>query len=357
MQGWSVRYPMRAGIKTRIRRHIRVTQDDVAELDPLAFVLNRKEHRAVTRVERPVRGNRGVLSARAHLRSATVFGVQVGLHHPFAKRFEHRNLEHIPLTRSTALDERRQHPGIRIHAGRNVGDRRADPTGYLGRTRDAHEPRLALHEQVVRLFLFILAAATVARNRNVDEPRVECGCLGGAESEALDGAGRKVLNEDVGLSNKRPQRCDSRLALEVEHDALFVAVDPHEVARLTVHGRVVRTGKITGVAFDFDDASAEVAELTGRERRGHGLLETDDGDAVEWAGGGGARCACAGCACASHPRSFRRRMLFARSTTGLSIISPSSWVALPSSATTWVAQATCSFVGVKPATMASNWAG
>ena len=98
------------------------------------------------------------------MRRAAVFGVEVGLHHPFAQRFEHRNLEHIALTCATALDERRQHTGIRVHSRGDVGDRDAHATRYFGRARDAHQTGFTLHEQVVRLLLFVFAAAAVARD-------------------------------------------------------------------------------------------------------------------------------------------------------------------------------------------------
>ena len=69
--------------------------------------------------------------------------------------------------------------------------------------------------------------------------------------------------------------------LEVELDALLAAVQPDEVAGLAVHGPVVAAGEVAGAGpLDLDHARAEVGELAGGERRGHRLLQGDDGEAA-----------------------------------------------------------------------------
>ena len=114
--------------------------------------------------------------------------------------------------------------------------------------------------------------------------RIEGHRLVGTEPESLDRAGGQVLNEDVRLADERAQCVDAGLALEVEHDALFVAIDPHEVARFAVNLVVVGAGEIAGVAFNLDDTGTEIAQLARCEGRGHRLLERHDEDAVKWSG-------------------------------------------------------------------------
>lgn len=53
----------------------------------------------------------------------------------------------------------------------------------------------------------------------------------------------------------------------------------------TAGSGVVTAGEVTAVrALDLDDPGAEVGELPGGERGGDGLLDGDDGDAVQGEG-------------------------------------------------------------------------
>jgi hypothetical protein len=68
--------------------------------------------------------------------------------------------------------------------------------------------------------------------------------------------------------------------LEVEGDRLLVPVGPREVGAEPVDDLVVAAGEVAaGPVLDLDDARAEVAEMTGADRRRDGLLNRDDGDA------------------------------------------------------------------------------
>jgi hypothetical protein len=65
-----------------------------------------------------------------------------------------------------------------------------------------------------------------------------------------------------------------------ELDAFLPPVQPHEVAGLPVHRAVETAGEVPGArALDLDHPRAEVGELAGGERAGHGLLQRDDRDA------------------------------------------------------------------------------
>src|SRR5699024_760117 len=72
-----------------------------------------------------------------------------------------------------------------------------------------------------------------------------------------------------------------------EREALLRPVDPHEVARHPLDGRVVAAGEVANPgALDLDDPGPQVCELAGGERGRDGLLAADDGDALERAGAG-----------------------------------------------------------------------
>src|SRR5690606_10019789 len=65
-------------------------------------------------------------------------------------------------------------------------------------------------------------------------------------------------------------------------DAFLGAVAPDEMARQPVGPRVVGAGEIAGAgALDLDDPSAEIGQQPGAIGSGDGLLQRNDGDAVE----------------------------------------------------------------------------
>lgn len=113
----------------------------------------------------------------------------------------------------------------------------------------------------------------------MNEPRVNLAQLLVPEAEALDGAGGEVLDEDIGLGEQGVKDLLALRVLEVEGEALLVAIEPDEVARHSVDRRIVAAREIAGARpFDLDHPGPEVRELPRGERRRHGLLTADDGD-------------------------------------------------------------------------------
>jgi len=105
------------------------------------------------------------------------------------------------------------------------------------------------------------------------------------QAHAGGGAGCEVLHEYVGLGQQGIEDAVGGLLLEVEGQAFLGAVGPHEVRGQAVDALVVATGKVAAArAFDLDHAGAQVGQLAGAERRGDGMFQADDGDAVQRAG-------------------------------------------------------------------------
>jgi hypothetical protein len=73
----------------------------------------------------------------------------------------------------------------------------------------------------------------------VDEPRIASHRGRTAEPESVDSAGREVLHEHVRSRDEFVERMPALVGLQVEHDALLVAVEPHEVARFPADSVVV----------------------------------------------------------------------------------------------------------------------
>ena len=102
---------------------------------------------------------------------------------------------------------------------------------------------------------------------------------------SLAGTGRprgQVLYEDVRPAEQPRQHLSGLGMLDIERKRLLRPVEPDEVRRLALHRRVIRACEVTHTgALDLDDAGAQISQLSGREGRGHRLLEREDGDPLE----------------------------------------------------------------------------
>src|SRR5687767_9115780 len=103
-----------------------------------------------------------------------------------------------------------------------------------------------------------------------------------AEAEPLDRARSEVVDEDVGTGEEGDAGVAVLGPREIERDAAFSAVQPHEVGRLALHDGVVPPREIAAAgALDLYDVGTEVGEMPRAERPRDGLLERDHADAVE----------------------------------------------------------------------------
>src|SRR5262245_50653515 len=70
--------------------------------------------------------------------------------------------------------------------------------------------------------------------------------------------------------------------LEIKRQALFGAVEPHEMRRHTLDGFVVAACEVAHFGpFDLDHARTEVCKLTRSKRSGHRMLQSDYRNAIE----------------------------------------------------------------------------
>jgi hypothetical protein len=127
----------------------------------------------------------------------------------------------------------------------------------------------------------------VRRSRRVaadvadDQPGMRFAQRLAADAETVGGARRQVLHEDVGLGDHRAHEFEILRLLQVDAAGLLAPVDPHEIARLTERIVVVAAGEVAVRAFELDDPRAGVGQPRGRKRRGHGLLQCDDGRSLQ----------------------------------------------------------------------------
>ena len=109
----------------------------VAEADPLALVLQAEHHRgAVAGRERAVRVDGRVTRAGARRRRRAFECVVERVAGPLGQRLEHRDVDALSLAGLAALQQRREDIAVRVHAGRDVGDRRPRLAGLFRRAGD-----------------------------------------------------------------------------------------------------------------------------------------------------------------------------------------------------------------------------
>ena len=286
LQRIAVGHPPGVGVEARIGRQRRPFEHLGAEADPLALVLQPQEHRlAVGALERAVGCDGGVPRAAARRRRAPVQRVVEREAHPFAERFQHRDLDGRALAAPLASEEGGQHPRPGVHAGRDVGDRDRRLHHLVRGAGDRHQPRLGLHQQVVGLLVAVGAGGAVTGDVADDEPRPPGAQRPGVEPEPVRRAGREVLHEDVRPVDQLRHHLARLGTLEIEGQRLLRAVEPDEVARQPLDRRVVAAGEVADDgALHLDDPRPEVGELPRGERRRHRLFQGDDRHAVERTG-------------------------------------------------------------------------
>ena len=139
------------------------------------------------------------------------------------------------------------------------------------------EPAHHLHHFVERKTLFVRPRQE-SLVRNVDQPRKLLRQRFVVEPERRHEAGPEILEHHVGLAD---QLEGARLALrrvDVEHDALLVAVERAEKADAEP-GQLARL--VAARRLDLDDFGAQVGEDHSARRSHDHVREFDDADAVE----------------------------------------------------------------------------
>src|SRR5688572_772108 len=103
-----------------------------------------------------------------------------------------------------------------------------------------------------------------------------------AEAQARRRARCQVLHEHIGACEKTVEH-DCRLGLfQIERDGFLRAIEPDEMARQPLHGRVVAATEVAGAGpLDLDYACTEIRQLPRGEWRGDRLLDGDDSDALQ----------------------------------------------------------------------------
>ena len=144
---------------------------------------------------------------------------------------------------------------------------------------------LRLHQIVVARPGLALTVAAVGREMRADDPGVDLAELRVGESELLRLVAAQVVEGRIRRAHEPVQNLFCPRVLEVERDALLVAVEGLEEVAVAV-GEEMRTDRAADIAalgrvLDLDHLGAEVAQHHAAERPGSVLFDGNDAQAGE----------------------------------------------------------------------------
>ena len=174
-------------------------------------------------------------------------------------RLQQRCLDPLALAGLFTPEKRQQHTLRGKTAGRQVGNRNADPhRAFARRTGDRHQPAHALGDLVKARAPRQRAVLAEAGNRGIDKPRVR-----GAEGLVIDAEaelhiGAVVLDHHIGCLGHFPEDRDTVRILEVQHHRALVAMQILEVGPLA---RAAHVGSGLVGILDLDDIRPPVRKL------------------------------------------------------------------------------------------------
>jgi hypothetical protein len=208
-------------------------------------------------------------------------------------RFEHRHVDELAAAGPATCVQRRQDRERREHPGGDVGDRHA--RAHAGAARGAgyaDHAAFSLHDQIERRAVAVRAVLAEAGDRAVDDLRITVTRARVVDPQLLHGADPQVLQHHVRPIEQPEEDRPALRVLQVDRDALLVAVKVDEVGRFPLDaasrtvvpfverrpprpGHVARAGR-----FDLDDFRAVVRQHRRREGPGQRVGKIEDGDVV-----------------------------------------------------------------------------
>src|SRR5437764_10285753 len=142
---------------------------------------------------------------------------------------------------------------------------------------DAERARQGLRHDVERRLVPQRALEAKAADRAVDEARVDSRQRLVAKPEPVHDARAVILDEDVRVGNETAQDVGARLLLQVDDEALLVAVDAEEIVALARDkGRKLPRLVPEPRRLDLQHLGAEITEALGAKRPGQDAGQIDD---------------------------------------------------------------------------------
>ena len=218
-------------------------------------------------------------------------GVEVLGHEEVDEALEHRDFDVLAAPCALALEQRGEY-GMRRHLAGDLvrGDRGHVPRRAALAATKVGRPCKGLNDVVIGRAAGVRAGFAEAKQRQINQPGVAAAELRTGNAQGAKFLRADIVDEDVGGIDQRQQVRASRLGLEVENDAAFIAVRAKEQRG---HARFARrSGEPRAVAvqrLDLDDVGAVVGKHLRRRGSEHDGGDVDDADARQGMVGGFAR--------------------------------------------------------------------
>ncbi len=139
------------------------------------------------------------------------------------RRILHRNLHIAALARAFAREQRGHHRAIQVGAAKEVANGR--PRLGWRAVREAgcvHDADGGLHRQVHRQPVAVRAGLAITGAAGIDQPRVPLAQRLMSEAQPVHGAGREILDHDIGAIHQPQENLLPLRILEVERQAELV---------------------------------------------------------------------------------------------------------------------------------------
>ena len=218
----------------------------------------------------------------AHDRLAAELGAGERHAHVVQHRILHRHLQEAALPGLGALVERAQDADRHQHAGAGVAEggsrlhRR--PSSFAG---NAERAARGLRDHVECEALLVRAAGAEALDLAIDDAGVDLLDLVIAQAQPLDGAGRHVLDGDIGLLQQTADDLEPARRLEVQGHRFLVGVELMEIPRVGLGALQPAAGIARARALDLHHLGAEPGEGFGARRPCLELGEIHDANTFE----------------------------------------------------------------------------
>ena len=192
-----------------------------------------------------------------------------------------------PLAAAQALpgQQRAEHGVAHHHGGADVHHRRERPHAFaVGITVHGNEAAFGLRDGIEAEAVGEGAFAAVGGHRAVDQARVQGKAGLVVQPQATHHARGEVLDQHVGAADEVARQRQPLRGLQVQRDALLVAVAPDEgcaLVQLRVHGRIAARVVAADRRLDLDHLGAHVGQDHGRQRPRDEVREVHHPDAVQ----------------------------------------------------------------------------
>ena len=170
---------------------------------------------------------------------------------------------------------------MRGGAGRDIDDGDADARRAVRSAGDRGKSAFGLDQQVVGLAVRVGAVVAIAGDGAADQLGVVLAQAFQREAELVHRTGLEVLDQDVGAGDQVFEIRATFAGGEVDHHGILAAVEPDEIAALSLCRRIVAARKIAFRPLHLDDMGARVGQPRAAERRGDRLFNGDDGQSFK----------------------------------------------------------------------------